>query len=72
MTASAQRPMIHPSRVSQTVPAAASECVRKWVQECIELCQPDQVTWLDGSESSRSGSELLRRGKDSDLPENGI
>jgi phosphoenolpyruvate carboxykinase (GTP) len=51
--------MIHPSRISQTVPAAASECVRKWVQECVELCQPDQVTWLDGSESERRA--LLQR-----------
>ena len=59
MTAGVQRPMIQPSRVSQSVPAAASECVRKWVQDCAQLCEPDQVTWCDGSESERQA--LLRR-----------
>jgi phosphoenolpyruvate carboxykinase (GTP) len=34
-------------------PAGANECVRKWVAECIELCQPERVVWCDGSVSER-------------------
>jgi phosphoenolpyruvate carboxykinase (GTP) len=49
--------MVHPSRVP--VPAGVNQCVRKWVQECVELCEPDQVTWCDGSESERQAL-LLR------------
>src|ERR1044072_576789 len=31
--------------------------VRRWVQQCVELCQPDRVRWLDGSAKERQ--ELL-------------
>src|SRR5438128_1779904 len=31
------------------VPAQVNDCVRKWVAECAELAQPDQIIWCDGS-----------------------
>ena len=34
--------------------------VRKWIDECLELCQPDQVHWCDGSLEERQ--TLLERG----------
>ena len=50
----AQRP------ASSPVPAAASEHVRKWVDECVTLCQPDRVHWCDGSAEERQ--TLLEQG----------
>ena len=46
--------------VTRPVPAAANTHVRQWVQECVRLCQPDEVVWCDGSLEERQG--LLRRG----------
>ena len=46
--------------VSRPVPAAANAYVRQWVQECVKLCQPDEIVWCDGSLEERQG--LLRRG----------
>jgi phosphoenolpyruvate carboxykinase (GTP) len=34
--------------------------VRKWIDKCIEMCQPDQVYWCDGSAEERQ--RLLERG----------
>jgi len=34
-------------------PAAANDAVRKWVQECVELCRPDTLYWCDGSLEER-------------------
>ncbi len=33
------------------VPAQVNEHVRKWVDECIQLCQPDRVVWCDGGKA---------------------
>jgi len=30
-------------------PLAANECVRKWVKECVAMCQPSNIIWCDGS-----------------------
>src|SRR5687768_15778778 len=27
--------------------------VRKWIDDCVELCQPDRVVWCDGSVEER-------------------
>ncbi|MBU0630247.1 MAG: phosphoenolpyruvate carboxykinase (GTP) [Candidatus Margulisbacteria bacterium] len=29
----------------------------KWVRECAELCRPDRIVWIDGSEAERSRLE---------------
>src|SRR5579872_6795372 len=34
--------------------------VRKWIDECVELCQPNDVFWCDGSPEQKQ--VLLRRG----------
>src|SRR4051794_616521 len=34
--------------------------VRKWVDKCVQLCQPDQVVWCDGSAEEKQ--RLLRQG----------
>src|SRR5829696_3227215 len=34
--------------------------VRKWVERCVEMCQPDQVFWCDGSPDERQA--LFDRG----------
>src|SRR5437867_1496191 len=49
---------------SSSAPAAANECVRKWVQECVELCQPDNTVWCDGSkaEADRLYEQGVREG----------
>jgi phosphoenolpyruvate carboxykinase (GTP) len=41
-------------------PAATNWHVRAWVDECITLCQPDDVYWCDGSLAERA--ELIARG----------
>ena len=33
--------------------ARANEAVRRWIQECIDLCQPDKVVWCNGSLDER-------------------
>src|SRR4051794_946171 len=40
-----------PTTADSPIPSHVSECVRKWVQECAELCQPSRVVWCDGSKS---------------------
>ena len=44
---------------SRPAPGAANRFVRQWVQECVELCQPDQLVWCDGSLEERQA--LCRR-----------
>src|SRR5688500_4150636 len=34
--------------------------VRRWVDACVELCQPDEIVWLDGSRAERD--RLLAQG----------
>src|SRR5688500_13004709 len=34
-------------------PANVNAHVRKWVDECVELCQPDRIVWCTGSKSER-------------------
>ncbi|HEX8524969.1 MAG TPA: phosphoenolpyruvate carboxykinase (GTP) [Tepidisphaeraceae bacterium] len=41
-------------------PANVPEDVRQWVQSMSEMCQPDQIRWLNGSEQERK--ELLAQG----------
>src|SRR5580765_8277996 len=45
---------------STAIPAAANDCVRRWVAESAEMCQPDRIVWLDGSKSEREA--LLEQG----------
>jgi phosphoenolpyruvate carboxykinase (GTP) len=33
--------------------------LRRWVEECAQLCQPDEVVWIDGSDEQRD--ELTRQ-----------
>lgn len=40
-------------RLETHVPAQVNQHVRTWVQQMIELCQPDSVVWCDGSKSER-------------------
>jgi phosphoenolpyruvate carboxykinase (GTP) len=44
----------------RAIPAGANAAVRQWVQECVQLCEPDEVIWCDGSTEERQS--LLRRG----------
>lgn len=60
MRASIDGPIVPSRRPPQLVPAAANESVRVWVQECAQLCQPDQIVWCDGSESERQA--LMAKG----------
>src|SRR6266496_1082149 len=45
---------------SSSAPAQANESVRKWVQECVELCQSNNVVWCDGSKAE--ADQLLEQG----------
>ncbi len=31
--------------------------LKRWVEECAELCQPDDIYWCDGSEAERERLE---------------
>jgi len=33
------------------------EKLQKWIDECVELCQPDRVVWCDGSDEERQRLE---------------
>ena len=41
-------------------PPQVNECVRRFVQEAVDLCQPDSVVWCDGSRAERD--RLLEQG----------
>jgi phosphoenolpyruvate carboxykinase (GTP) len=48
--------------VATEAPEGAPEDVRQWVQSMVAMCQPEQVRWLNGSESEKQ--ELLAQGVD--------
>ena len=31
--------------------------LKQWIEECVELCQPDKIVWCDGSEAERERLE---------------
>ena len=31
--------------------------LKKWVDECAKMCQPDKVVWIDGSEEEKAKLE---------------
>jgi phosphoenolpyruvate carboxykinase (GTP) len=35
-------------------PACAGEPVLSWVNQCVQMCQPEQVVWCDGSAAERA------------------
>ena len=47
---------------SQQIPpqVAANESVRTWIDECIQMCQPDRVYWCNGSLEERK--QMLEQG----------
>ena len=51
---------IEPRPPARPTPGGANGHVRQWVQECAQLCQPDQIVWCDGSLEERQA--LCRRG----------
>lgn len=50
---------IAPRSQSGAVPHVNSH-VRKWIDQCVELCQPSQIQWCDGTPEERQA--LLERG----------
>jgi phosphoenolpyruvate carboxykinase (GTP) len=47
-------PAASPRMVHQPAPEpVVNKCVRQWLNECIELCQPDQVYWCNGTSHER-------------------
>src|SRR5688500_15777724 len=52
MTLQATRPITRsigaPSRT-----AGANDHVKKWVEECAQLCKPDKIVWCDGSREEK-------------------
>jgi phosphoenolpyruvate carboxykinase (GTP) len=43
------RPSIHKPAKAQEPPAVQSTTVQQWIDECVELCQPDRIHICDGS-----------------------
>ena len=59
MTIQAARPSARPpGTVSGT--RGTNEHVRKWVEECAQLCKPDNIVWCDGSREEKE--RLLAQG----------
>src|SRR5678815_4353999 len=52
--------MIHQPAAEPVV----NKCVRLWLNECIELCQPDQVYWCNGTSHERQNliNQAVREG----------
>ena len=48
--------------LAREAPAGANETVRQWVNECVQLCRPDEVVWCDGSAEQRQA--MIRRAVD--------
>ena len=50
--------------MSQIPPHITNVKLREWVQQMIDLCQPDQVYWCDGSEAeaARLCEEMVQSG----------
>src|SRR4051812_36292736 len=47
-------PAAGPRMVQQPAPEpVVNKCVRQWVNECIELCGPDEVYWCNGTSHER-------------------
>ena len=42
-----------PAVTTTTTPSGAPAAVAAWVDECVGLCRPDRVVWLDGSAAER-------------------
>ncbi|MCC7349309.1 MAG: hypothetical protein IT446_01970 [Phycisphaerales bacterium] len=51
MTAAAVRPP--PAKSHNTRPNDLNPLVQQWIDQCIQLCKPDQVYWCDGSAQER-------------------
>jgi phosphoenolpyruvate carboxykinase (GTP) len=51
MTATAVRPP--PAKSHNTRPNDLNPLVQQWIDQCIQLCKPDQVYWCDGSAQER-------------------
>ena len=43
-----------------TMPANLNEHVRKWIDECAALCQPEKLFWCNGSEAERRALKSAR------------
>src|ERR1041385_5593393 len=54
MSQALQNPPAGPKIVHQpTSEPLVNKCVRQWLDECIELCQADQVYWCNGTSHER-------------------
>src|SRR4051812_26697222 len=53
MTVQIDRPQSTNSANYGAAPALANDCVRKWVAESADMCQPDRIVWCDGSEDEK-------------------
>src|SRR5438477_5324258 len=52
----------HSNVTPPDAPEAANGFVRQWVSEMADLCQPDQIVWLNGSNEERQ--KLFKQGVD--------
>ena len=63
MDAVTDRPQTESARSASSrssTPATTNPFVRKWIDRMVEMCQPDEIVWLDGSLEERQ--RLLAQG----------
>ncbi|MCC6424170.1 MAG: phosphoenolpyruvate carboxykinase (GTP) [Phycisphaerales bacterium] len=58
MTATTVRPP--PTKLNNTKPDDLNPAVQHWIDQCIQLCKPDQVYWCNGSAPERQ--EMFTQG----------